>query len=66
MICEFSKYTLNLVYEIYMLLCTTVDLPRARRGRVRAGKRGGVLGVEGVARVVPDRLPAMRQPLRAG
>ena len=40
--------------------------PRARRGRVGAGKRGGVLGAEGVARVVSDRLPAMRQPLRAG
>ena len=26
--------------------------PRARRGRVGAGKRGGVLGAEGVARVV--------------
>ena len=32
--------------------------PRARRGRVAgAGKRGGVLGAEGVARVVSDRLP---------
>jgi hypothetical protein len=43
-----------------MLPGTAVDLPRARRGRVRAGKRGGVLGAEGVARVVSDRLPAMR------
>ena len=40
--------------------------PRARRGRVGAGERGGELGAEGVARVVSDRLPAMRQPLRAG
>jgi hypothetical protein len=40
--------------------------PRARRGRGGAGKCGGVLGAEGVARVVSDRLPAMRQPLRAG
>jgi hypothetical protein len=31
-----------------------------------SGKRGGVLGAEGVARVVSDRLPAMRQPLRVG
>jgi hypothetical protein len=42
------------------------SLAPARRGRVGAGKRGGVLGAEGVARVVSDRLPAMRQPLRAG
>jgi hypothetical protein len=40
--------------------------PRARRGRVGAGKRGGDLGAEGVAQVVSDRLPAMRQPLRVG
>ena len=40
--------------------------PRARRGRVGAGERGGDLGAESVARVVSDRLPAMRQPLRAG
>ena len=40
--------------------------PRVRRGSVGAGKRGGVLGAEGVARVVSDRLPAMRQPLRVG
>jgi hypothetical protein len=38
--------------------------PRAWRGRVGAGKRGGVLGAKGVARVVSDRLPSMRQPLR--
>jgi hypothetical protein len=31
-----------------------------------AGERGGVLGVEGVARVVSDRLLAMRQPLLVG
>ena len=40
--------------------------PRARRARVGAGKGGGVIGAEGVARVVSDRLPAMHQPLRAG
>ena len=34
--------------------------------RVGAGERGGDLGAEGVARVVFDRLLAMRQPLRAG
>jgi hypothetical protein len=31
-----------------------------------AGERGGNLGAKGVARVVSDRLLAMRQPLRAG
>ena len=40
--------------------------PRARRGRDGAGERGGELGAKGVARVVFDRLPAKRQPLRAG
>jgi hypothetical protein len=40
--------------------------PRARRGRVGAGKRGGDHGAEGVARVVSDRLQAMCQPLRVG
>ena len=40
--------------------------PRARRGHVGAGKRGGDHGAEGVARVVSDRLPDMRQLLRAG
>jgi hypothetical protein len=40
--------------------------PRARRGRAGVGKREGVLEVEGVARVVSDQLPAMRQPLRVG
>jgi hypothetical protein len=39
--------------------------PRARRSRVGAGERGGELGAKGVARVVPDRLPVKRQPLRA-
>ena len=39
--------------------------PRARRSRVGAGERGGELGAKGVARVVPDRLPAKRQPSRA-
>ncbi len=39
--------------------------PRARRGRDGAGERGGELGAKGVARVVFDRLPAKRQPLRA-
>ena len=40
--------------------------PRARRGRVGTGDGGGDLGAAGVARVVPHRLPALRQPLRAG
>ena len=31
-----------------------------------AGERGGELGAKGVARVVSDRLPVKRQPLRAG
>jgi hypothetical protein len=39
---------------------------RARRGRDGVGERGGELGAKGVARVVSDRLPAKRQPLRAG
>ena len=40
-----------------------VELAQGEASLVLAGKRAGVLGAEGVARVVSDRLAAMRQPL---